>query len=526
MAATQCLDPAQRRALDALIDTFFPALDVADIAEVLASRAALGHAEGKASTKELQQHVAAVRRFLGQQPGSMAYIAADVEAAIAGRLSWRERLDLKLLFTALSTRIGTAAVLCRSPLCPAFEHMTLAERESGLLFLASSPLGLHNKAFLGLKRLLLALCLSSVDGERNNDYWAALGYTPLAKERPPNPPPEAAPRRKLFEQQLLKVDKDTELTVDCVIIGSGAGGGVAAATLAAAGHTVLVLEKGHYVRPADVTTLEKDGFDQMYEKAGLLTTSDGGISILAGATMGGGTTVNWGCCIPTPDYVRTEWAAPHGAHRLPQFAPESEEYNTALATVAKRISATEEDVVHNRPNQMLLDGAAALGWEAKATAQNFRVKADEGAGWTCFGDRDENKQGTLATYLLDAAAGGTAAGGQQGASCRFVECCAVETVTQSPVASDPPGPMKNRATGVVARVAKQAKAGSAGSGLSGGHWQLRVTARRCVIVSAGSLHSPCVLLRSGLRNPNIGRHLHLHPVTGAIGVFQGRQMQS
>ena len=30
-----------------------------------------------------------------------------------------------------------------------------------------------------------------------------------------------------------------------------------------------------------------------YEKAGLLTTSDGGISILAGATMGGGTTVNW-----------------------------------------------------------------------------------------------------------------------------------------------------------------------------------------------------------------------------------------
>lgn len=71
--------------------------------------------------------------------------------------------------------------------------------------------------------------------------------------------------------------------------------------------------------PKEVSTLEIDGFQQMYEKAGLLTTSDGSISILAGSSLGGGTTVNWACCIPLPPMVRQEWSmAPIS---LPQFAP-------------------------------------------------------------------------------------------------------------------------------------------------------------------------------------------------------------
>lgn len=40
-----------------------------------------------------------------------------------------------------------------------------------------------------------------------------------------------------------------------------------------------------------------------------------------------------------------------------------------------------------------------------------------------------------------------------------------------------------------------------------------------VIVSAGSLQSPGVLLRSGLKNKNIGRHLRLHPCSITFGFF-------
>jgi len=41
-------------------------------------------------------------------------------------------------------------------------------------------------------------------------------------------------------------------------------------------------------------------------------------------------------------------------------------------------------------------------------------------------------------------------------------------------------------------------------------------------VSAGTLQSPLLLLRSGLKNPQIGRNLHLHPVTLLAATFPDR----
>jgi choline dehydrogenase-like flavoprotein len=60
-------------------------------------------------------------------------------------------------------------------------------------------------------------------------------------------------------------DRPAGAVVDCdvVIVGSGAGGGVCAAELAAAGYHVVVLEKGAIVPPKDVTALEGDGFGDM-----------------------------------------------------------------------------------------------------------------------------------------------------------------------------------------------------------------------------------------------------------------------
>jgi hypothetical protein len=40
-----------------------------------------------------------------------------------------------------------------------------------------------------------------------------------------------------------------------------------------------------------------------------------------------------------------------------------------------------------------------------------------------------------------------------------------------------------------------------------------IHASRCVICAAGALQTPCLLTRSGFKNPHIGRNLHLHPVT-------------
>jgi choline dehydrogenase-like flavoprotein len=48
----------------------------------------------------------------------------------------------------------------------------------------------------------------------------------------------------------------------------------------------------------------------------------------------------------------------------------------------------------------------------------------------------------------------------------------------------------------------------------------RVSIRsRAVVVACGAIQTPALLLRSGLSNRNVGRHLHLHPVTGISALF-------
>lgn len=88
----------------------------------------------------------------------------------------------------------------------------------------------------------------------------------------------------------------------------------------------------------------------MYEKSALLTNTTGDLSILAGATFGGGTTINWACCIPTPEHVRKEWADTQGVHRwavgCSRVVSETVLYSIFLG-----------HYVHNTPTFLSLHGA-------------------------------------------------------------------------------------------------------------------------------------------------------------------------
>jgi choline dehydrogenase-like flavoprotein len=135
-------------------------------------------------------------------------------------------------------------------------------------------------------------------------------------------------------------------------------------------------------------------------------------------------------------------------------------------------------------NQKMKEGCAMLGYVCENTGQNLRDTAT--AGYTCFGA--PGKQSGLVTYLNDAVKNGT----------RIIEKAQVQHVLTQTVDG------RKRAVGIVATV---------------GDHRVQVNARSCVIVAAGSLNTPCLLQRSGFRNPHIGRHLHLHPVTAAVGFF-------
>jgi long-chain-alcohol oxidase len=276
----------------------------------------------------------------------------------------------------------------------------------------------------------------------------------------------------------LKLDGDERLACDVVVVGSGAGGGVAAAELARRGLDVVVLEKGGYAAERDFHHLEGDAYQELYLYGLTLTTDDLACRIVAGSTLGGGTVVNYTTSFKTPDRVLAEWAESSGVEA---FA--SGEVAASLDAVAERAGVTTGQSAPGVRDQLMEQGLRRLGWHAAPLPRNVRGCAqDAGCGWCGFGCRLGAKQSTLVTFLEDAAAHGA----------RIVVGADVRRVLVD----------EGWAVGVEAQV---------------GASRLRVRAR-AVVAAGGAIETPALLLRSGLRG-QVGHHLHLHPGTAAMGVF-------
>src|SRR5215217_75809 len=165
---------------------------------------------------------------------------------------------------------------------------------------------------------------------------------------PLGPPPDV-PRRL----DPLRPEGDQELTCDVVVVGSGAGGGVAAAELARAGLDVVVLEKGDYLAERDFTHTEGDAYRDLYLYAMTLTTDDLACRIVAGSALGGGTVVNYSTSFATPPAVLAEWAATSGVEAFV-----SGEVEASLEAVAGRVGVTEAQSRPGARDRLLERGQA------------------------------------------------------------------------------------------------------------------------------------------------------------------------
>jgi choline dehydrogenase-like flavoprotein len=353
--------------------------------------------------------------------------------------------------------------------------MTSEQRAKALTSMGAHSMAKLRQGFQVLKRLTLFFFYSAPDASGNNPNWPALGFTPPA----PPPTPEAAPRRI----RPLAVRGDLRLTADAVIVGSGAGGGMVAGELAAAGKDVVVLEQGGYYAPADFTGREAEMFPALYLRRGLLATNDVAISVLAGSCLGGGTTVNWSTSLRTPSDVLEEW------ERAGMEGATSAEFARGFEVAERRMGINTEDSAPNRNNEALRSGCAALGYSTGVIPRNAS-DCQQRCGACGYGCPFDRKQSTMITFLEDAHKAGT----------RIVVRCHVERVLlEGGAAVGVVGWAPDDETGERRRVEVRAKA---------------------VVVAGGAVESPALLLRSGLRNPNIGRHLKLHPVSSVSGFYE------
>ena len=123
--------------------------------------------------------------------------------------------------------------------------------------------------------------------------------------------------------------------------GNGAGGGVVAGELTAAGRDVIVLEKGGYRTEADFTHQEGEALETLYDAGGLLATRDLGLVVLQGSTLGGGTVINYTTSFHTPDAVRHEWAREHGL-------PTSRAASSRVPSMRSRAGSASTPIMRNR----------------------------------------------------------------------------------------------------------------------------------------------------------------------------------
>ncbi len=374
--------------------------------------------------------------------------------------------DLRLLKLAVGSLEIPPALLATAGRWGRFSSLDPAGREAVLAAWSRHPLGRIRSAFAVIKRLGLFLAYADPgpDGA-GNPSWSRMGYVP--------PAPVAAPPPSIAPLGVAGGDGVVTLEADVVVVGSGAGGGLVAARLAEAGRSVLVVEAGPYLPEADMPVHEADGMARLYLDRGTTASHDLGITILAGAGLGGGTTVNWTTSIAPPAWLRHTWEREHGLEGIAGPATDA-----AIDRLRAELDLQPPTVIPPK-DRLILDGAAALGWKATPSERNAGPCIDCGA---CgFGCRSGQKRSGLRAHLAMAARAGA------------------RILVDAPVSR--------------VEIAGGRAAGVSGTLLdaAGRPRPYRVTAAQ-VVVAAGALRTPLLLRASGLEHPGIGRNLRLHPV--------------
>ncbi len=354
-----------------------------------------------------------------------------------------------------------------------FSRLDPAAREDFLRGMEASRFGLHHEL------LLMAKVFATLGSAIAPEVRERIGFTTSCRLDDGSLPDPAG---LLGETEPVGEGEEC----DVVIVGSGAGGAVAAATLAEAGLDVIVIEAGESFNRNSYPDEPLDAIARLYRDGGL-TIAEGRppIPVPVARTVGGTTVVNSGTCFRAPDPVLEDW---------------SERFGIGWATDLGQEFSAAEQFLHVTPvdpermgrnGQLAMEGAAAVGASGGPIARNAGncVQCS-----SCpFGCEIDAKRGMHVSYLPRAVAAGAR--------------LRTGVEAQRVLVDD------GRAVGVSCLTAPMfPNPGLPGKGTAEARSRpYTVRARRATIVAGGALGTPELLLRSGLGGRQVGHNLHIHP---------------
>ncbi|HJL18836.1 MAG TPA: GMC family oxidoreductase [Sandaracinaceae bacterium LLY-WYZ-13_1] len=271
---------------------------------------------------------------------------------------------------------------------------------------------------------------------------------------------------------------------DFVVVGTGAGGATAARVLAASGASVVMLEEGPRLRPEDrpreLLEAMRLGVRDMCMQA---TEGRVPMPLLQGRAVGGSTAINSGIVWRLPADVRRDWVERFG------LGAWVDRLDDVFATLEDELSVAPTDpAVRGGNNALMARAADALGLPGRVIRRN--VDGCRGAARCLQGCPHGARQSMDVSYVPRALADGA----------RLHTGCRAERANLR----------RGRAVGVEGVVVDDERR-------SLGRFSVR--ARRGVILSAGVLHTPILLMKSGVRHRALGRRFQCHPGVAMVGRF-------
>ncbi|MEZ9234726.1 GMC family oxidoreductase N-terminal domain-containing protein [Shewanella sp. 10N.286.52.A9] len=273
--------------------------------------------------------------------------------------------------------------------------------------------------------------------------------------------------------------EDQHFEADVVIVGTGAGGGTAAEILTEAGLKVIMIEAGPLKSSQDFDMEERTAYPNLYQQAAAMKTSDKGIGIFQGRSVGGSTTVNWTTSIRTPENALAFWEQEKSVKGL-----SSQSLLPWFEKMEARLNISEWQFQPNLNNAALKEGCEKLGWEYTVIKRN--VKGCWNTGYCGMGCPVNAKQSMLVTTIPSALAHGA-------------------TLISNAKVVD----LAHKADKVDSLTAHSSNRGS----------KLTFSARH-YILSAGAIHTPTILMRAKTPDPHqlLGKTF-LHPTLLSGSIF-------